>query len=179
MWVPDLMIGFLFSSLHTTCLNYRHSYSAIAIQHVQQSRFTQQSTQSLFPSLHLWLLTPGTLKFTDGSYCLHSQLHSAIRWSITLIRWLLLSSQYCTLLRTLTLTNLSLPYAVSNTLTLGVLRTLTTLYWITPILTLSGIAYNCTRTGHSHLRSLKYTLAYCTTLVPMLTLLRTLTLYTD
>jgi hypothetical protein len=79
------MIGFLLAAAHiTTCLIYSHFYSAIAIPHVQQSRFTLQSTPSSSSSLHFWLLTPGTLKYTVGTHSLHS----------TITLWL---SHYCTL----------------------------------------------------------------------------------
>jgi hypothetical protein len=85
MWVPDLMIGSLLAAANiTTCLNCTHSYSAIAIQHVQQSLYTTIHTESISSSLHLWLLTPWTLEYTVGTHSLHS----------TITLWL---SHYCTL----------------------------------------------------------------------------------
>jgi hypothetical protein len=68
MWVPDRMIGFLLAAQITTCLNYSPSYNAIAIQLVQQSLHTTIHTESMSRSLHLQLLTPGTLDYTDGTH---------------------------------------------------------------------------------------------------------------
>jgi hypothetical protein len=77
MWVPDRMIGFYLAAHITTSLNYSHSYSAIAIPHIEQSRFTTIHTESISSSLHPQLLTPRTLTATVGTHSLHSQLHSA------------------------------------------------------------------------------------------------------
>jgi hypothetical protein len=75
-------LDFYLAAHITTCLNYTHSYSAIAIPHIQQSLFTQQSTRSLFPAVFI----------SDRSLLEHSntlsaltactlQLHSAIRYA--------------------------------------------------------------------------------------------------
>jgi hypothetical protein len=71
----------------TTCLNYSHSYSAIAMPHIQQSLFTTIHTESISSSLHLRLLTPATLDCN----CRHSQLalynytlqYAVLLWPIT------------------------------------------------------------------------------------------------
>jgi hypothetical protein len=140
------MIGFLLAAAHnTTCLNYTYSYSAIAIQHIQQSRFTLMHTESISSSLHLRLLTPGTLNATVDTHSLHSIItlcnHTMLLWPIIvdslntsrLHYWL----PHCLgVLRTLT----GIAYN-SNTLTLVYCRNYTAYYtdciqlgWLTYIL---------------------------------------------
>jgi hypothetical protein len=69
MWVPDLMIGFLLAAHITTCLNYTHSYSTIAIPQIQQSLFTTIHTvyfqESSSPTAYSW---------NTQCNCRHSQL---------------------------------------------------------------------------------------------------------
>jgi hypothetical protein len=133
MRVPDLMIGFLLAAAHiTTCLNYSHSFIALSLFHIFNN-LVHTNPLSISSSLHLQLLTPGTLNATVGTHSLHSQLHSAIRHA-SLADYRRLLKHFSAVLPELhwfpycqntILTNLSLPYAVSNTITLGVLRTLT------------------------------------------------------
>jgi hypothetical protein len=116
MRVPDLMIGSLLAAAApiTTCLSYTHSYSAIAIPHIQQPRFTLihrvYSQQSSF--LTAYSLNPRL-------HCRHSQL--ALNYT--------LQSHYASLvdyrriLKRFSAVLPELPYWLPHCL--GVLRTLT------------------------------------------------------
>jgi hypothetical protein len=108
------MIGFyLAAAQFTTCLNYTHSYSAIAIPHIQQSRHTIIHTESMNPQSS----SPTAYSWNTRIPRRHSQL---ALYNYTLAFALL----HTILARSITLT--------------GVLRTLH--YTVTN--TLPGIAYN-------------------------------------
>jgi hypothetical protein len=77
---PPIIVGsgsddwILLAAHITISLNYSNSYSAIAIPHIEQYLHTTIHTESMSRSLHLQLLTPGTLNATVGTHSLHSRL---------------------------------------------------------------------------------------------------------
>jgi hypothetical protein len=141
MWVPDRMIGFYLAAAHiTTCLNYRHSYSAIAIPHIQRSLFTLMHPESI--SQQSSSLT--AYSWNTQCNCRHSQLalynytlafallHTILARSITLTG-IACNSHTDTILvtplRSLKYTRWLAHCHWLLTDTLGVLRTLTG-YWL-------------------------------------------------
>jgi hypothetical protein len=138
MRVPDLMIGFLLTAAHiTTCLSYSHSYSAIAMPHIQQQSLHTTIHTVYFPAIFIsgCLLLEHSTTLTALTACTHNYTLQSHYASLADYRRLLkhfsaalpelLYTPILTLLRTLTNPPLrSLKYNRSHTDTLTYTDTL-------------------------------------------------------